>query len=326
MLNLIVSGARVSYDSLEEAKDAARESGLGLAFWRETLTECAESDVMWNEFLNDLWQSGAEDEAERLDRTFPRNAPRHWLLVAVTLDGDDPWQAFLAEWEAQGDERILPAVSSHAFAPWMKQVQPKVFSLFILSFGTTSMLKLSDRQDLVLRALKGEAEWPVVAEANKLSITAKLVWQDPVQLDLFAFVLLDSGEEHVISCCDIRDDGNVFLEVGNGVALRGPFENYDSIVCRHLKGIRRILFVVRWHDYSKNVQRVCRTRLCVTSNNPSQSMIVVDSEIPCRISWHVIAKIDNGCGLFQTKLFAVNLTSADRPSAKDAKWQTPCMY
>ena len=170
MLNMIINGARVSYDSLEEAKDAARESGLGLAFWRETLTECAENEAMWNEFLNDLWQSGAEDEAERLDRTFPKDAPRHWLLVAMTLGSDDPWVAFLAEWEAQGDERIMAVVNSPAFAPWMKQVQPKKHGLLVRAFGADAA---KWPNDLLLKALKSDgteaeiAEWKAVVEKRK---------------------------------------------------------------------------------------------------------------------------------------------------------------
>ena len=151
MLNLIVNGAQVSYDSLDEVKDAARESGLGLAFWRETLSECAGAAAMWNEFLNDLWQSGAEDEVERLDRTFPKNAPRQWLLVALTLGGDDPWQAFLAEWEAQGDERILPAVSSPAFVTWLKQVQTEKYDLLVRVLGENAA---KWPNDLLLKALK----------------------------------------------------------------------------------------------------------------------------------------------------------------------------
>ena len=168
MLNLIVNGARVSYDSLDEAKDAARESGL--AFWRETLTECAGNEAMWNEFLNDLWQSGAEDEAERLDRIFPKDAPRHWLLVAVTLDGDDPWQSLLVEWNAQGDRRILSAVSSAAFMPWLKQMKPKKHDLLTRAFGVDAE---KWPNDLLLKALKSEdaeaevAEWQAVVEKRK---------------------------------------------------------------------------------------------------------------------------------------------------------------
>ena len=171
MLNMIVNGARVSYDSLEEAKDAARESGL--AFWRETLTECAENEAMWNEFLNDLWQSGAEDEAERLDRTFPKDAPRQWLLVALTLGGDDPWVAFLAEWEAQGDERILPVVSSPAFAPWLKQVRTKKHDLLVRAFGADAA---KWPIDLLQKALKAEgteaeiAEWKAVVEKRNENV------------------------------------------------------------------------------------------------------------------------------------------------------------
>ena len=167
MIKLKINGDDVIFDSLEEAKDAARESGLGLGFWRETLSGCAENEAMWNEFLNDLWQSGAEDEAERLDRAFPKGAPRHWLLIALTLDGDDPWQMFLAEWEAQGDERILAVVSSSAFVPWLKQVQPKKLDLLVRAFGADAAKWPSD---LLLKALKAEgttaeiAAWKAVVE------------------------------------------------------------------------------------------------------------------------------------------------------------------
>ena len=170
MLNVIVNGARVSYDSLEEAKDSAQESGRGLAFWRETLTACAQNEGAWNDLLNDLWQSGAEDEAERLDRTFPKDAPRHWLLVALTLDGGDPWRAFLAAWEARGDGWILPVVSAPAFMPWLKQVQPERHGLLVRAFGADSA---KWPNDLLPQTLKAEgtaaevSEWQAVVEERK---------------------------------------------------------------------------------------------------------------------------------------------------------------
>ena len=153
MLNVVVNGAWVSYDSLEEAKDSAQESGRGLAFWHETLSACAENEALWNDFLNDLWQSGAEDEAGRLDRTFPKDAPRHWLLVALTLDGGDPWRAFLAAWEARGDGWILPVVNDPAFVSWFKQVQPEKHDLLVRAFGEDAA---TWPNDLLLKALKGE--------------------------------------------------------------------------------------------------------------------------------------------------------------------------
>lgn len=167
MLNLIVNSARVSYDSLEEAKAVSKESGLGLAFWRETFSECAENEGMWNAFLNDLWQSGAEDEAERLNLTFPKDAPRHWLLVALMLDGDDPWGAFLTEWETRGDERIMAVVNRPAFVPWLKQVQPMKYGLLLRAFGE-DVAKWPN--DLLLKALKSDgsdaevAGWQTIVE------------------------------------------------------------------------------------------------------------------------------------------------------------------
>lgn len=171
MLNLIVNSARVSYDTLEEAKAVAEESGLGLVFWRETFSECVENETMWNEFLNDLWQSGAEDEAERLNLAFPKETPRHWLLVALMLDGDDPWRAFLAEWETRGDECILASVSSPAFAPWLKRVQTGKYDLLVRAFGADAARWPSD---LLLNALKSEggeaeiAEWRAVLTERNL--------------------------------------------------------------------------------------------------------------------------------------------------------------
>ena len=138
MLNVIENGARVPHNSLEEAKDEMRESGRGLTFWRETLEACVRDDAKWNDFLIELWQSGGEREAERLDRTFPKDAPRHWLLVALEIGTNAPWSQFLAVWKEQGDVIVDEVVQCAGFMRWLKEVQPVRHALMNRVFGTDS--------------------------------------------------------------------------------------------------------------------------------------------------------------------------------------------
>lgn len=171
MLNMIVNGEHVSYDSFDEAQDAARDLGQGICFWQETLSECAENGANWSEFLNDLWQSGAEDEARRIDDMFQSKTPRHWLLIALTLLCDDPWQGFLTEWRMRGDDFVLSAVGSSAFALWLKLAQPTKYDLLVRAFGDDAV-KWSN--EFVLRALRSDgsaaevAEWQTAVKAKKL--------------------------------------------------------------------------------------------------------------------------------------------------------------
>ena len=107
MLNLIKNGEKFTCDSLEEARELAHGE---LNFWRETLEACVGDDNLWNDFINELWQSGGADEAVRLHALFKERKSRRWFPMALVLadpnDGD-LWRAIV---DAQsGDGRALGA-------------------------------------------------------------------------------------------------------------------------------------------------------------------------------------------------------------------------
>ena len=109
-----------------ETAEAAWESGRRLLFWRETLSR---DDAGWTSFLEDLWNVGADEKSRRLERAFPPDAPRHWLLTATILYAededyaDDPMRALFAVWKNMDMDgaRLLSAVSSWVFMPWLKR-------------------------------------------------------------------------------------------------------------------------------------------------------------------------------------------------------------
>lgn len=82
MLNLRINGQTVPYDTLDEARKAAKGE---LSFWRETFELCAKDEKFWNDFINELWQNGGAEEAVRLYAVFAEREARRWVLMALLL-------------------------------------------------------------------------------------------------------------------------------------------------------------------------------------------------------------------------------------------------
>ena len=150
-------------------------------------------------------------------------------------------------------------------------------------------------------------------------IRAKLIWDEPVDLDLHAFVLLTNGEEHHVYFAD-PEDGFMALDEDQGVGgtIDDPQGNEENITCRKLKGIKRILFATMIYE-----ERGCFSdyggRVEVSTSNPAQPKIVVDMQSQERLDWCVIAMLDNS-NPSQPWMYAVNQVVEDEPDVNSSMW------
>ena len=135
MINLIVNGEPVSYDSVDDARAAARTSGGGVFFWRETLKACEQDDAVWNELVSEIADSGGEALADELAVCFNGFERRHWELAASIINGGGFLADFFGAWREDGALVAMSVVRDRGFLLWLQRKDPARYALMQSAFG-----------------------------------------------------------------------------------------------------------------------------------------------------------------------------------------------
>ena len=170
--------------------------------------------------------------------------------------------------------------------------------------------KIVDGKEIRAHDMPRQVDW----------INAKLIWNTPVDLDLHAFVKLTNGDARHVYFGGERKNEFVSLDLGCGVGYvtDDPTRNEESMHCRRLAEIERILFATmrigeeeRFSDY--------HGRMEFTTNNPDQPTICVNMVSSESKDWCVIAMLDN-CNSRGPRIFPINRVMSSEPDINDPMW------